>query len=152
MNSVSISSPGRSWQLLPRSGWGKLAMLCGVLVLSALFGLEALAESGGHSLDSTDPMNYDRYALRNDLSTTAYVHLCADNGCARLAQHTDWIELKPGAADQEQVYWGPGASAMYAVASAPNVGAVRGCLLLDANHKTTSAVNAPLSTATPCRG
>lgn len=41
----------------------------GAVGLTLLVGLEAAAERGGHSLDPTDPMNYNTYALRNDSPT-----------------------------------------------------------------------------------
>ncbi|HEU5268833.1 MAG TPA: hypothetical protein VFU36_02830, partial [Jatrophihabitans sp.] len=72
-----------------------MLLLCGALAFAALLGLEALAEAGGHSLDPTDPMNYNTYVLRNDLPAAAYLHLCADSTCARLDQHTDWVAVQP---------------------------------------------------------
>jgi hypothetical protein len=148
----TVSMHGRRWRFLPRTRSGRLLLLCGVLGFAALLGLESLAEAGGHSLDPTDPMNYDSYALVNDSAATVYVHLCADSGCARLDQHTDWTPVQPGAGDTEQVYWGAGAYAVYAVASAPNVGAARRCLLLDASQQAANRVTAPLSSAAACRG
>lgn len=150
----SMSSEGsvplgrRAWRFLPCKRWARVTLLCGVLAFAALFGLEALAEAGGHSLD---PMNYNTYALRNDLPAPAYVHLCADAGCARLDQHADWVEVKPGAADDEQVYWGSNQPTVYAVATSPSANGAPRCLALDAAHKLSSTVNAPLSSAATCR-
>jgi len=120
------------------------------LGIALLWGLEVAAERGGYSLDPTDPMNYNAYALRNDSSTTLYVHLCSDAACARLDEHFDWITVRAGAAADEQVYWGPGDSAVYAVASDTTPGATRRCLVLDAGTKASATVDAPFSSAGRC--
>jgi|GEM_PF-4179894 len=95
-------------------------------------------------------MNYDSYALRNDTPGMLYVHLCADPACARLDRHFEWITVRPGAAMEEQVYWGPGESAGYAVASDPATGSAWQCLVLDAAAKAPTTVDAPLSSASTC--
>ncbi|MDQ1742885.1 MAG: hypothetical protein QOE23_1224 [Pseudonocardiales bacterium] len=121
----------------------------GALGATLLSGLEAAAERGGHSLDPTDSMNYNGYSLRNDSPAALYVHLCSDLGCARLDSHFDWITVRPGKATAEQVYWGPGESAGYAVTSDPAAGSARRCLV-DAAAKASAPVDVPLSSATPC--
>jgi hypothetical protein len=128
------------------------ALLCGALAFGGLVGLSALAEAGGHSLDPTDPMNYDTYALHNDSPATAYVHLCADAVCTHLEQHAGWVQVNPGAADDEQVYWGSNGGAVYAVAASPSANAAKRCLVLVAARPASATVDAPLSSAGACRG
>lgn len=113
-----------------------------------LYGLEVAAERGGHSIDPTDAMNYDSYALRNDTAITRFVHLCDDPACSQLEHHFEWISVWPGTAAEEQVYWGPGESAVYAVATATD--GPRQCLVLNASVKTSATVDAPLSSAGHC--
>jgi hypothetical protein len=91
-----------------------------LIVLTVLFGLEIASEANGHSIDPTDPMNYNTYALRNDSTTPQYVHLCADEKCATLDGHLDWVPVRPGSADDEQVYWGWSTPSVFAVALTPS--------------------------------
>lgn len=121
-----------------------------VLGLAVLVGLEAAAERGGHSLDPTDAMNFNSYALRNDAPTARYVHLCSDAACTRLDDHFEWIAVRPGTSTEEQVYWGPDESAVYAVAGAPTTTGAHRCLVLDAAAKATAMVDEPLSAAGQC--
>jgi hypothetical protein len=119
-------------------------------VVAVLLGLEGLAESQGHSLDPTDPMNYDYFALRNDAATPLYVHLCAEATCTRLDGHFGWVVVQPVSSDTERVYWGRDFGAVYAVATAPALGAGLRCLTVSASKKTTSPTVALLSTAAAC--
>jgi hypothetical protein len=95
-------------------------------------------------------MNYNTYGLRNDSTTPLYVHLCADDRCATLDGHFDWIAVKPGAADNEQVYWGSSTPSVYAVALTPRD--ARRCLVLNAAKKASAKVDTPLSSAGACGG
>jgi hypothetical protein len=133
-----------------RRRWVPVTLLGVALTVAALYALEVVAEAGGHSLDPTDPMNYNSYALRNDLSSPAYVHMCADTNCAQLDPHGDWLEVTPGAADEESVYWGSSVPTVYAVASAPSPAGPRRCLVLNAAHKAPGTTSVPLSSAQPC--
>jgi hypothetical protein len=116
---------------------------------AALFGVEILDEAHGHSLDPTDPMNYNRYALRNDSTTPLYVHLCADPSCVALDGHFDWDLVNPGSADDQEVYWGSSTPTAYAVARSPS-DTGRRCLLLNAATKAQALVDSPLSLAGTC--
>ena len=118
----------------------------GLIVFVLLAGLEIVAEANGHSLDPTDQMNYNTYALRNDSRTQLYVHLCADERCARLDGPLDWVAVKPGSADEEQVYWGSPWPTVYAVALRPS-GAEGRCVVLNAAKKASATVDVPLSSA-----
>jgi hypothetical protein len=127
-----------------------VVLICAaVLIFGSLFGLEVAAEANGHSLDPTDPMNYNSYALRNDSSTLLYVHLCADPKCAVLEGHFDWDPINPGSTETQQVYWGSATPTAYAVTRSPgNTG--RRCLLLNAATKAQALVDSPLSSAGIC--
>lgn len=124
-------------------------MSAGLVVFALLFGLELAAEANGHSIDPTDPMNYNTYALGNDSPTTLYVHLCADKKCAKLDGHFDWVAVKPGSADDEKVSWGSPTPSVYAVAMTPS-GVGRRCLVLNAAKKVSAKVDTPLSLAGAC--
>lgn len=120
-----------------------------VLIFGLLFGLEVAAEANGHSLDPTDPMNYNSYALRNDSSTPLYVHLCADQNCASLQAEASWVALDPGSVDHEQVYWGSSTPTAYLVVRSPSDVEQR-CLLLDAANKSSVTRDVALSSAVTC--
>jgi len=122
-----------------------------LVVFTLLFGLEIAADANGHSIDPTDPMNYNTYVLRNDSTTALYIHLCADTNCATLDRHSDWATFKPGEADDDQVYWGSSTPTVYAVALTPSF-AGRRCLVLNAAKKAAAKVDAPLSSAGACGG
>ncbi|MDQ1731119.1 MAG: hypothetical protein QOK10_1278, partial [Pseudonocardiales bacterium] len=117
--------PDPAWSTPPGWRWMRRKRLPVVLVsgalivLTVLFGLEIASEANGHSIDPTDPMNYNTYALRNDSTTPQYVHLCADEKCATLDGHLDWVPVRPGSADDEQVYWGWSTPSVFAVALTP---------------------------------
>jgi hypothetical protein len=121
-----------------------------VAVFALLLRLEIAVEANGHSIDPTDPMNYNTYALRNDSATQLYVHLCAGTKCARLERHIDWVPVTPGSAVDEQVYWGSSTPAVYAVATAPDGSGVQLCVALDASKKAPAKVDAPLSSGGSC--
>jgi len=135
-----------------RRRWPLVLVATAAMANAVLFGLEGLAESHGHSLDPTDSMNYDFFALRNDSATPRYVHLCDDASCTRLDGHFDWVAVRPGSLDTEQVYWDSSSTAVYAVATSPALGSGSRCLVLNASTKLTSTADAPLSTAGPCAG
>jgi hypothetical protein len=95
---------------------------------------ERKAGRPGWRFDPTDPMNYDSCALRNDAAAQLYVHLCAESTCTRLDSHFDWVVVRPGSSDPEQVYWGAASQAVYAVATTPaQAGGLR-CLTLNARR------------------
>jgi hypothetical protein len=121
-------------------------------MFALLFGLEIAAEAKGHSLDPTDPTNYNTYTLRNDSASQLYVHLCADAKCAHLDDHVDWVPVEPGSADDAQVYWGSSTPDVYAIATAPGGSSGWRCLMLDASSKSPEEVDAPLSSAVRCEG
>jgi len=120
----------------------------GALALLTPFGLEIAAEANGHSLDPTDPMNYNSYAIRNDSSTPLYTHLCADPNCVSLQAEASWVAINPGSVDDEQVYWGSSTTA-YAVVRSPSDVEQR-CLLLNTAHKAPTELDVPLSSAGAC--
>ncbi len=148
---VLRQSLGNRWRWVRRHKLLAALLTIGVIVLTLLYGLEVAAERGGHSIDPTDPMNYNSYALRNDSATALYVHRCADPACTRLDQHFEWIAVRAGSATDEQVYWGPGESAGYAVATSTTTAGARRCLLVDAETKASAPVDLPLSSAGSCR-
>ena len=138
----------RRWTL--RSKLVAALVTAGALGFSLLFVLEIAAERGGHSLDPTDPMNFNSYALRNDSQAALHIHRCADPSCAQLEAHSDWIIVQPGTAAREQVYWGETIPVVYAVASNPSTAGGRRCLVLNAATKASATVDAPLSSARHC--
>jgi hypothetical protein len=141
---------GMSWRWVRHNKIATMVVATGAVGLTLLAGLEAAAERGGHSLDPTDAMNYNTYALRNDSPAALYVHLCSDRACARLDEHFEWIPLRPGSATDEQVYWGSDGYAIYAVAGAPTTAGAHRCLVLNASTKAATTVDAPLSAALRC--
>jgi len=150
--------PDPSWPTPPRWRWLRrtrlkvvssvVAVAAAVALVVGLFVAEGIAEAGGHSLDPTDPMNYDSFALVNDSPSTLYVHLCADSRCSRLESHFDWTAIAPGSSETEQVYWDPGSFAAYAVSDRP--GRNERCLRLDASTEATAKVSVHLSSARSC--
>lgn len=82
----------------------------------------------------------------------AVVHLCSDPACDRLDDHAEWITVRPGSATDEQVYWDPGQSTGYAVATDPATGSPRQCLVVTAAAKASTTVDTPLSSAGRCEG
>ncbi len=143
-------SAGNTRRWVRRNKVPTALLATGAIGATLLFGLEAAAERGGHSLDPTDSMNYNTYALRNDSPAALYVHLCSDPACARLDGNADWVIVRAHSAADEQVYWGPGESAGYAVASDPTTRSARRCLVLNAAAKAPATVDAPLSSAGHC--
>ena len=137
----------RRWK---RSRARTALLATGAVGFVLLWGLEIAAERGGHSLDPTDAMNYNTYALHNDSAGPLSVHLCADAQCRQLDSHTDWITVLPGSVTDEEVYWGSDVSAVYAVASDSTAGSTRWCLVLSAATKAAATVDAPLSLAGRC--
>src|SRR4051812_34929135 len=66
------------WRWMRRKRLPVVLVCAGILVSVLLFAAEVANEANGHSIDPTDPMNYNFYALRNDSASDLYVHLCSD--------------------------------------------------------------------------
>jgi hypothetical protein len=127
-----------------------LGLVAGLAVmLGSCVGFEAFTEARtGHSLDPTDPMNYDFFLVRNDTSAALQVHLCADSACSRLDEHFGWEPVAARTTRREQVYWGKGEVGVYAVTATDRKHWT--CLQLDASVKRDAPFEVPLSTARAC--
>lgn len=138
------------WRWMRRKRLPAVFACAGIALFALLVGLEIAAEGTGHSIDPTDQMNYNTYALRNDSSSRLYFHLCRDVKCTQLDSHFDWVALQTGAVDDEQVYWGTTTPSAFAVAAIPGATGTWRCLVVDAAKKAPAKVDLPLSSAGNC--
>jgi hypothetical protein len=138
------------WRWIRRSWLGPVIALGMAAFLVGMMALEALANSHGGSLDPTDPINFNSFALTNDSGGRLYVHLCEDAACRKLDGNFDWVAVNPAGTDTEQVGWGFG-QVTYAVSNNGRGEGGYRCLQVDDSKKIISTTVAPLSRATPCR-
>lgn len=159
-------APDPAWPPTPQgwSGWQRtkaarrlrfvlvaLLALLAVAGCTALLHLAAVVDRDGHSIDPTDPANFDLFALHNGSASPLYVRLCNDQACRRFASEDDWTRVRAGSTQHERVYWGDGASSTYAVSRTPSLTGLLGCLPLHAIRKTTTETIVQLSSTRPCR-
>lgn len=118
--------------------------------VAIVFAISLLVSSTGHSVDPTDPINFNTYAITNDYPDARYLHLCGDDKCSALDRHSDWTRLEPGSETRASVYWGTSTPTAYRVAITPDSSGTGSCLTLDAKAKASSTVTELLSAATQC--